>query len=309
MRARAHTQVSRLLAWTEQQCALFRQSFVEYSYLWTADMQRQFDELIESETDRESGSTCPPLASFDQHIMRYKQLQQEVQDLPSSKTIGFLKIDAKPVKHALASVLARWVNLFQDFLLRKVTNDVTELSHFISLTEKGLEREVNSQDSMLEVMGHLRDVRKRAETTDAMFEPLRHMVSLLAKHGVSTPQEILAGLEQLPISWANVKKKATLTKEKHSKEQTAQAEKLTRQSKDFDFRLDDFVNFFKRNMPTEYSTNLDKAYEMIDKIHHDAAKDEPLPFGNLMELKREAARLNELQELFELYVGPPKPKP
>ena len=79
---------------------------------------------------------------------------------------------------------------------------------------------------MLQVMGFLRDVRKRTEGTDRLFEPLRHIVSLLSKHGVSTPSEIVAGLEQVPVLWANVKKKALSTKEKHSKEQNAQAEKV-----------------------------------------------------------------------------------
>ncbi len=46
-------------------------------------------------------------------------------------------------------------------------------------------------------MGYLRDVRKRTESTDRLFEPLKQIVSLLSKHGVSTPSEIVAGLEQV----------------------------------------------------------------------------------------------------------------
>jgi dynein heavy chain len=200
-------------------------------------------------------------------------------------------------------VLSKWIYQFQDFLLQKVIADVTELSDFINFTDKALDMEVVDQDSMLQVMGYLRDIRKRTEGTDNMFEPLRQIVTLLTKHNVSTPPEIVNSLEQVPITWSNVKKKAMLTKDKHSKEQSTQAEKLKRQSKDFEFRVEEFYNHFKRAVPSEYSSNFEKAYEIIDHIHHENNKEDPLPFGTLMDLRRDAARLNEMQELFELYVG------
>ena len=296
-------QVNRLYTWTEQQCSLFRESFLKYAYLWNMNVQQYFQEFMHT-ADCNSGNvvSCPPLTAFDTQIVKYKHLQYEIQDLPSSKTIGFFKIDAKPVKNALASVLSKWIHQFQDFLLQKVINDVTELSDFIHFTDKALDMEVVDQDSMLQVMGYLRDVRKRSEGTDNMFDPLRQIVTLLTKHNVATPPEIVIGLEQVPISWANVKKKATLTKDKHSKEQNVQAEKLKRLSKDFEFRVEEFCNYFKRAIPNEYSTNFDKAYEILDHIHHGSQKEDPPPFGTLMELRRDAARLNEMQELFELYV-------
>ena len=296
-------QVSRLYTWTEQQCSLFRESFLKYAYLWTIDIQHHFQDFMKSESTDGPFGPCPTLSSFDAQIVKYKHLQFEIHDLPSSKTIGFFKIDAKPIKNALASVLSKWIHQFQDHLLQRVITEVTELSDFINFTDKALDMEVVDQDTMLQVMGYLRDVRKRSERTDNLFEPLRQIVALLTKHNVATPPEIIFGLEQVPITWSNVKKKATLTKDKHSKEQSVQAEKLKRQSKDFEFRVEEFFNYFKRAIPSDYSTNFDKAYEILDQIHHGNQREDPLPFGTLVELKRDAARLNEMQELFELYVS------
>jgi hypothetical protein len=81
--------------------------------------------------------------------------------------------------------------------LQKVTKNVTGLSEFIDVTDRALDTDVTDQDSMLEVMGYLRDVRKRTESTDRMFDPLRSIVTMLGKHSVGVPGEIVAGLEQV----------------------------------------------------------------------------------------------------------------
>jgi hypothetical protein len=50
---------------------------------------------------------------FDAEIHKYKHLVDEIHDLPASKVIGSLKVDAKPVKNALSSVISKWVHQFQ----------------------------------------------------------------------------------------------------------------------------------------------------------------------------------------------------
>jgi dynein heavy chain len=301
------SQASRQIAWTEARCEAFRQCFVEYSYLWTTSINDAFEEFMQNNKNLDSNTNDPdpPLSAFDAEIAKYKQLHDEIHELPSSKTIAFLKIDAKPVKHALTTCLSKWIHAFQDYLLNKVVFSVTELSDFISFTESALDTDVRDQESMLKVMSYLRDVRKRTDTSEAMFEPLKNTVLLLAKHGVSTPGDIVSSLDNIiNTSWGNLKKKATLTKEKHSNEQSQQAEKVKRNAKEFEFRAEEFFSFFKKNMPYEYSEDWEMAYASIDKIHHFVSDNpaEALPYGSLVEISKDAVRLNEMQELFELYV-------
>lgn len=296
------SQASKMIASTEQQCEAFRQCFVEYSYLWTTDISEAFQQFLKDEKNDAPTAvdSDPSLAAFDAQIAKYRQLQDEIHELPSSKTIAFLRIDAKPVRNALSTCLSKWIHSFQDYLLNKVISRVTNLSEFISDTETALDTDVKDQDSMLQVMGHLRDVRKRTDSSEAMFEPLKNTVSLLSRHGVATPGDIVSGLDNIiNSSWNSLKKKATLTKEKHSNEQSQQAEKVKRDAKEFEFKAEDFFNYFKKNMPYEYSSEWEQAYDDIDKMHHGVPE---LPFKSLIEIQKDAVRLNEMQELFELYV-------
>ena len=115
----------------------------------------------------------PPLAKFDEQILKYKALEEEVRELPATKTIGWIKIDAKPIKQALGSWVSKWTYQYQQYLLEKVNNNVTELDKFVRNTDVALDTEVSDTDrsTMLAVMGYLRDVRKREAMTDAMFDP------------------------------------------------------------------------------------------------------------------------------------------
>jgi hypothetical protein len=72
-------------------------------------------------------------------------------------------------------------------------------------------------------------------------------------------------------------------------------------TQDFEFRVEEFFGAFKRNMPWEYSANYDRAYDVMDRMHH-GSKGEDNPMGSLIDIKADCVRLNEMQELLELFV-------
>lgn len=63
---------------------------------------------------------------FDAEIHKYKHLVDEIHDLPASKVIGSLKVDAKPVKNALSSVISKWVHQFQVKILGQLLTTAPE---------------------------------------------------------------------------------------------------------------------------------------------------------------------------------------
>lgn len=53
----------------------------------------------------------------------------------------------------------------------------------------------------------MRDVRKRSDKTDNMFEPLKDTVSLLTRFGITMTDVVLKQLEEGPLAWKSLKKK------------------------------------------------------------------------------------------------------
>jgi hypothetical protein len=57
------------------------------------------------------------------------------------------------------------------------------------------------------IMACMRDIRKRAERTEASFTPLRDTVALLVRYNISTSEATLKQLEDAPLGWRALQKK------------------------------------------------------------------------------------------------------
>lgn len=62
----------------------------------------------------------PTLDRFEAEIAKYRAVQEEIQALPTSATLGYIKIDAKPIKQALTTWVTKWIYLFTHYLQIKV---------------------------------------------------------------------------------------------------------------------------------------------------------------------------------------------
>jgi len=83
---------------TEERCATFRQQFAQFSHLWQRDMQQALRSFLASDTAGADGKQGPPLEAFAAELARYKAFQEEVQALPSTVAVGWVKVDARPIK-------------------------------------------------------------------------------------------------------------------------------------------------------------------------------------------------------------------
>ena len=164
------------------------------------------------------------------------------------------------------------------------------------------------QETLYEVMGFMRDVRKRQEKTDAMFEPLTATVALLKTYGISVSEEILRQLEEAPLAWSGMKKKVLNVREKLSLMQQLEARKIREASDAFGAKVEKFRETFLAIAPTTVkgakiaTDDVAPAYEILDHFHH-GVEDKTFVYGSLSTIAAQAKALNEKQELFELHVS------
>jgi dynein heavy chain len=132
------SQIQSVVLANEAECAAFKASFVQYEYLWREDLQQTLADFIER--NGEDGED-PPLELFDAEIAKYKKVQEEIAQLHATCVVGWIKIDAKPIKQALATWVTKWVFLFTQYLSNKLTDSMRELYAFRAAGEKTLEKD------------------------------------------------------------------------------------------------------------------------------------------------------------------------
>jgi hypothetical protein len=101
----------------------------------------------------ETGVDVPPsLKDFDEEIQRYKAMEKSMRALKSSKDIGWVRVDAQPLKKSLESLVSKWSYLYIKYLQDKVVNEMEELYQFMRNANKvlelkvGIEREAGEED-------------------------------------------------------------------------------------------------------------------------------------------------------------------
>lgn len=84
------------------------------SYMWQEFLAAEGKQLEDGTRDD------PTLDRFEAEIAKYRAVQEEIQALPTSATLGYIKIDAKPIKQALTTWVTKWIYLFTHYLQIKV---------------------------------------------------------------------------------------------------------------------------------------------------------------------------------------------
>ena len=74
---------------------------------------------------------------------------------------------------------------------------LADLEVFIRNTESGMLKKVEKGDfrGLVEIMGHLMALKERQNSTDEMFEPLKHTIELLKTYEQELPETVFKQLE------------------------------------------------------------------------------------------------------------------
>ena len=113
----AVSRVQTMVLENEHACLQFKAQYASFEYLWKEDLQATLSDFIDQNgNDGED----PPLELFDHEIAKYKKIQEQIQTLQATCVIGWLKIDAKPIKQALAT----WVTKVRVLRLFQIIDDL-----------------------------------------------------------------------------------------------------------------------------------------------------------------------------------------
>lgn len=169
------SQIHERLDVMERSMLAYKRQFSAYEYLWTTDLQAMFkefleeasyDEVIEDDDDDAGGGAgggggarqgaseqgggedgaddtrvlrMLNLAKFDEKIHLYLGVQSEVASLKHNQDVGFVRVNAQPMKQAISTWVTKWVYLFAQSLQDHVSSSLERMYSFIAYTQKGLE--------------------------------------------------------------------------------------------------------------------------------------------------------------------------
>ncbi|CAE7918743.1 ODA4, partial [Symbiodinium sp. KB8] len=316
----------------------YKGKFDAYSHLWTDDMRSTFNNFLktayleyvvdekktlklkeevvkeeeendeakeEGEDDHETVNVkLPNLKKFDEAISHYRHLRHEVDQLKSPARVGWVLVDSDPMKDALGTWLAKYANMYTQYLSNYVVDTLKEVEHFMVDVDSGLQVTVEEgeagKENLKKCMGYIRDVKRREKThtQQALFGPLHTTISTLKKHGVAVdakigepPMPVVEYLDNLPMRWHATHSKTMSKMEEILPLQQQEAESIKAEQEATFQAMRSFRHDFRANAPFTYDGKPDGAYKIMDNY-----------IKQLKEMAQRATELNHMEELFELKV-------
>jgi len=300
-------------------CIQYRNQFVAFSYLWEKDRIKTFEEFLGGTAAHNNPSVIinTPMQSFDEQIEYYKKVAVQINELPNSDNVGWLKVDSRPIKNELIRLCDAWKSMYSSYLVDQVTATLTDLYSFMESVDNGIATKVEPGDveSLKKVLGYIKDMRLRHGTTVGAssssnaddqqasqassnnasnkprnkFEQMQDIVQLLTKHDTQLVDNFQKNLDHGPEMW-NVLYAKTLTKrEELSPLQDAEAMKMKTQMLSFLDHVQEFNRNFNDMDAFQWKPGVKKAYVALDIWQK-----------RLTDMEKEAAHYRLLQQLFEL---------
>ncbi|CAM9543075.1 unnamed protein product [Hapterophycus canaliculatus] len=241
------------------------------------------------------------LAKFDDKIHQYLGVQSDVASLRHTQDIGFVRVNAQPMKQAISTWVTKWIYLFAQSLQDHVSSSLERMHSFISHTQKGLETpqsvSAEDKDGIMSTMTHIRDVRKKAPMVTGLFGPLKDTVLLLKSRGIPLDlppvnnQAALEFLDSVHMLWDNTVNKAYRVKGEIQPLQNAAADGVRKDIANFgeEVRTARRLTSFSTSATTDPATLSVDSYKKLDRVQL-----------SLRGLEEKAASMRELEELFEL---------
>jgi dynein heavy chain, axonemal len=186
--------ITRTLQSTVEECMKFRDVFHSYRYLWETDPNDVFRNFLKEAQRDDKNAESPKLSLFDERMTRIEKEQKKIESLTEETDLGFVRVNAKPVKQALTTCATRWIYVFSNHLHDYVISTLQDLASFMTDADHDLATTVTSSDmnSCMIVMRRVREIYNRMRTTGPSLEPLADAASLLVKHGETFRKEFIS---------------------------------------------------------------------------------------------------------------------
>ena len=307
----------------EEECNRYRESFNHLEIFWTKDPEKTFQKFledekeaievvinddgqeVEAENDDENPlmngviTRLPKFELFDQKILELKEIKAKMSHIKSVHDIGWLRVNAHPLKTSLESNINNWINIYTNFLLNQVKNIISNCDNFEKYLVDGITKDPSEYPEdkkllmkVMEVLAKHRIVNNRMEKN---FSFLKETILLLKKNNVDTKgEDYLAVMETKQANFKEIFQNVIKIKTNILGLLSQETQELKKRIKDFFNKVRLFREEFLADAPFNYDlkaniSEINASYDSIDEW-----------FDKLECIKKEAREFNDLENLFEL---------
>ena len=275
--------------------------------------EQQLEEELESKNPLMKGviTKLPSFDLFNTKIEKLKEVRQKITHYKSEVSRGWLKIKADSLKKALEEKLNEWIFVYVDFLnnqIKLIIKNCKEFEDYLitGISENPHENPEDKQMLMrvMEVLSNHRLVNSQLEKN---FAFVKKLIALLKTHiepkfyteseneeNKDKAEDYLSIVEETQAGFTEIFQQVIQVKTNILDLQQKETESLKEEIRTFFKKVTDFRKEFLEKAPFKFTLNSEisdvkQSYKLIAEYREKVA-----------EIKLEAGKYNDLENLFEL---------
>ncbi|XP_056155233.1 dynein axonemal heavy chain 5 [Lampris incognitus] len=303
--AKSVIQLSSVVSSVRAQAADTLRELSHFSMLWNQDPDDCVKEFLASD---------PSLAEFSSQISSYSKLEVQIEELPSSCTVGSVLFDTDQLKLLLTQECHVWKRAFGAALNCRASAKMADVFSFLDGLTKCLVRPIKDLEDVRGAMAALREVREAEIRIDATIGPVEESFTLLNKHELLFNDGNAERVDSLTYAWKNLNALVQQSQNTLVSIQPAMKADLLAGVKSFQSAVKSFCTEYNQRgpgvegvAPAEASERLQSFQAEFDQLWRKyttyAGGEElfGLPVNDYPELQRIRRELSLLSKLYSLY--------
>jgi len=246
-------------------------------------------------------ANLPRLSKFDEKIVNLRALQYEISQIKTPHDIGWLRVEAAPLKKALDVKVTSAIKVYTDFLHLQVKQTLKNLREFVKNTNEGIKKnpaqDEHNAELLMSVMKTISEVRMVEEggKTEKLVKRLHNMVALLKKQaGVTLEEDYQNAIDAAYTQYYETSRRVFEVKAAILPLITKEKAAIKKRIDQFVVQVQGFRNEFLQKVPTNYDDRME-----INQVNanYDILTDY---YNRLIKIEAEAKDYENLETLFEL---------
>lgn len=280
-----------------QSNSLFTQ-YDEFRHLWELESSVVFNEFLENVTKRELPFS-EELHLFQEALSKIKISENRVRDLPNFAQFSWLRVDCKPMKQALYTLISKWSFSYTEYLSNKLHLELQELMVFVRTTSSSLARVIDGDHSasLDQIVSHISNVHENKDSSVATLKRMSMIHTLLNTFGFECPSWIPRALTALPDEILTLNELATRCRSQLEDIIELQRSRILERAEKFQSLLKDFTFTFKATLPLTLDTEPELAYKMLGSLISSESSSGSLSLSTLLS---QSNSIRNLQLLYDI---------
>jgi dynein heavy chain, axonemal len=214
---------------TAQACAEYKALYIDYHFLWLEAGEENFQRTIRRKI-LTGNNYMPNMQALSEIVLHLLDLRERLASFKDFQRIAWIRVDARPLKSAIATLLSARLDRHIVFLQDLLANHLDRVKAFLTFTAHQLTRandlRTGSEYMLVLVLQALYSIKQEREHLESTMENMEQIAHFLRGHGYKIDASRETQLSNTFQEWTDLQKFALHVKDKYSSLISAEFDRL-----------------------------------------------------------------------------------